>query len=371
MNAWYRAARTVKNTVPGLDWCYQRLRRLIASRPSYARRFANEKNVFRDMIEVSDLPRIAHYWAPKYVRPMTEEFGISQPDELFSIYFRESAKRCGDADPVFISIGAGNCDTEVRVARLLKDSGLERYTIECQDMNAHMLARGRELAQREGVADHLRFVESDFNKWRADKRYTAIMANQSLHHVVKLEHLFDEIKRALHPDGYFVAYDIIGRNGHQRWPEALREVQRFWQELPDSYRVNLQLDRKEPRYGNWDCSGQSFEGIRAQDILPLLIERFDFRLFIGFANVIDVFVDRAFGHHFDPDRDWDRDFIDRVQAFDEEAIRAGQLTPTHMMAVMTPGPSEIHQYSRGISPQAAVRRPDRARVAAPQRSHAG
>jgi len=30
--------------------------------------------------------------------------------------------------------------------------------------------------------------------------------------------------------------------------------------------------------------------------------------------------------------------------------------------VMTPGPSEIHDYSRGISPQAAVRRPDSTRM---------
>ena len=364
MGPLYRAARHIKNTVPGLDGCYQWLKRLVAQPPSYRKRMAAEEKFYRDLVDIADLPRICHYWAPKYICPLTEEYGFSQPDDLFAIHFGESAKRCGEPEPEFISIGAGNCGTEVRVAQMLKRSGLERFTIECQDMNAHTLARGRELAEREGVADHLRFVECDFNDWKADKRYTAIMANQSLHHVLKLEHLFDECKRALDPRGYFVVYDIIGRNGHQRWPEALREVQRFWKELPDSYRYNLQLERHEPAYINWDSSILGFEGIRAQDILPLLIERFDFRLFIGFSNVIDVFVDRAFGHHFDPGHEWDRDFIDRVQAFDEQAIRSGLVTPAHMMAVMTPGPSEIHQYSRGISPRAAVRHPDRVRFAA-------
>ena len=43
----------------------------------------------------------------------------------------------------------------------------------------------------------------------------------------------------------------------------------------------------------------SFEGIRAQDILPLLVERFTFDEFIGFGNVIDPFVDRSFGPNFD------------------------------------------------------------------------
>jgi SAM-dependent methyltransferase len=363
MASLYRIARRIKNTVPGLDWCYQHLKLLRVRPPDYRTRMATEEKFYRDLVDIADLPRICHYWAPKYIRPLTLEYGISQPDDLFAIHFAESAKRCAAAAPEFISIGAGNCGTEVAVARMLKDSGLERFTIECQDMNAHTLARGRALAEREGVADHLRFVECDFNEWRASKRYTAIMANQSLHHVLKLEHLFDEIQRALDPRGYFVAYDIIGRNGHQRWPEALQEVQRFWKELPDSYRYNLQLDRHEAAYKNWDSSHYSFEGIRAQDILPLLIERFDFRLFIAFSNVIDPFVDRSFGHHFDPDREWDRDFIDRVQAFDEDAIRSGRLTPTHMMAVMTPGPSDIHEYSRGISPQAAVRRPEDRRKA--------
>jgi len=357
MGTLYRAARRIKNTVPGLDWCYQHTKRLFA--PSeYEQRLVTERRLYRDALHLTDeLPRIYHYWAPKYVRPLAQEFGFSEPDELFSIHLRESAKRCGDADPVFVSIGAGSCDGEVRIADAMRRAGLERFTIECVEMNTGQLERGRALAEKAGVADHFRFVAADFNTWRAEKRYAGVMANQSLHHVLKLEHLFDEIRRSLKPEAYFVAYDIIGRNGHLRWPEAFAEVQRFWEELPHPYRYNLQLDRYEPTFKDWDCSKYSFEGIRAEDILPLLIARFDFNLFIGFSNVIDIFVDRAFGHHFDPDREWDRGFIDRVQAFDEEAIRTGRLTPTHMMAVMTPVPSAIHRYSRGLSPQAAVRWP--------------
>jgi hypothetical protein len=36
----------------------------------------------------------------------------------------------------------------------------------------------------------------------------------------RLEHLFDAVSTALGEDGRFVIYDIIGRNGHLRWPEA-------------------------------------------------------------------------------------------------------------------------------------------------------
>ena len=232
-----------------------------------------------------------------------------------------------------------------------------RFVIECLDMNSHTLQRGRVMAEREGVAENIASVKGDFNQWKATKRYTAVMANQSLHHVLNLEGLFDEIKRSLDPRGYFIASDIIGRNGHQRWPEALAEVHRFWQELPAEYRYNQQRKKQENVYENWDCSKVGFEGIRAQDILALLLERFDFHLFIGSCNIIDVFIDRSFGPNFNADQQWDRAFVDRLHAFDEQALKAGVLPPTHMMAVMTPQPCSEHFHSRGLTPEMSVRKP--------------
>jgi SAM-dependent methyltransferase len=320
----------------------------------YRARLASETLIYKDVVDINVLPQIFHYWSHTYLRPMLEEFGFSNPDQFFAKYFCESAAACGGGTSAFISIGAGNCDTEVRIAKLLKNAGLSHFTIECLDMNPYMLQRGREMAEQEGVGSHVLFVEGDFNKWKATKQYTGVMANQSLHHVLNLEGLFDEIKRALDPNGYFITHDMIGRNGHQRWPEALAEVHRFWQELPAAYRYNRQLARHEELYENWDCSSEGFEGIRAQDILPLLLERFDFPLFIGFANVVDVFIDRGFGHNFDAEQEWDRGFIDRLHAFDEQAFQSGVLTPTHMMAVMSKSPCAAHLCSRGITPQMSV-----------------
>jgi SAM-dependent methyltransferase len=324
----------------------------------YRARMQTEIAFYKDVVDINALPASFCYWSHKYLRPMLEEFGFSNPEELFAKHLVESARACGQDAPVFVSIGAGNCDTEVRVAQLMRAAGLQNFVIECLDMNPHMLERGREMAAKDGVAEHIAPLIGDFNKWRADKRYAGVMANQSLHHVVELEALFDEIKRALAPGAYFVASDMIGRNGHQRWPEALAEVHRFWQELPETHRYNHQTKQHEALYGNWDYSSACFEGIRAQDIMPLLIDRFDFHLFIGFGNVLDVFIERGFGHNFDPEREWDKSFIDRLHALDEEGLKSGRWTPTKMMAVMTTEPTGARRrYSRGLSPQASVRRP--------------
>lgn len=332
-------------------------RELTTSTADYAARLKAETLVYKDVADINVLPGIFHYWSNKYLRPMIEEFGFSSPDQFFAKYLLEGSKAAGVGRPRFASIGAGNCDTEVRVSKLLRDAGCRDFTIECIDMNPHMLGRGKALAEQEGVGDCLAFVEADFNDWQPSHRYSGIMANQSLHHVMNLEGLFDAIATGLQPNALFVTHDMIGRNGHMRWPEALAEVQKFWQELPQEYRYNRQLQRQEDAYINWDCSSEGFEGIRAQDIVPLLLMRFQFRLFIGFANVIDVFIDRAFGHNFDENGEWDRKFIDEVHAFDEQAIRAGTITPTHMMAVLSNEPCAQRCCSRGISPEMSVHQP--------------
>jgi hypothetical protein len=149
---------------------------------------------------------------------------------------------------------------------------------------------------------------------------------------------------------------MIGRNGHQRWPEALTFVNQLWEELPERYRYNHALKRTERKYENWDCSIDSFEGIRAQDILPLLVNRFQFDLFVGFGNIIDIFVDRAFGPNFDPEHEWDRSFIDRVHTLDVEQMAKGVVKPTHMYAAMTKRPVTHPRFHEPLTPEFSIRK---------------
>lgn len=320
-------------------------------------RLMGELKYFNDNINVHDLPKIFHYWSNKYLKPMLIEYGISHPDDLFVNYMFDSFLSCGIDKPIFASIGSGNCDTEIRIAKLLKAKGVQEFLIECIEINTNMLERGFELAQKEHVLEHLSFIEMDFNKWKADKEYVSVIANQSLHHVQNLENLFYEIKKSLHNNGAFIVSDMIGRNGHQRWPEALDVVNNFWSKLPKQYKYNHQLKRYEEFYENWDCSTTSFEGIRSQDILPLLVKSFHFQFFIGFANVIDIFIDRGFGHNFNSNNIWDTNFIDEVHRFDELYIHKGIIKPTHMMASMKKIPVHKPKYSRGYSPEYCIRHP--------------
>ena len=325
---------------------------------SYDVRLARELIEYAEVENVHDLPRIHHYWAGRYLLPQLSELGITGIDEFFVDHLERAASDAGDHPARFVSIGAGNCDTEVRLATMLVARGTTDFVIECLDINPAMLERGRVLARDAGLERQVMPIQADFNDWHPDGSYDGVMANQALHHVLKLEDLLDAVERSLAPHGVFVVSDMIGRNGHMRWPEALEIVHEFWQELPESYRWNLLLNRHEELLENWDCSTEGFEGIRSQDILPLLIERFDFELFSGFGNLIDPFIDRCFGHHFDPDAEWDTTFIDRVHARDEAELLAGNITPTHILAVMRrapyEGPFRCHAH---LTPRFCVRAP--------------
>jgi hypothetical protein len=325
--------------------------------PAYSARVAAEIATFENDEIVHDLPAIFHYWSNKYLLPTIRPFGFINPDDFFIRQLAACIEKHRPNHCDFISIGAGNCDTEVRIVEGLRLLGHDNFTLECLDLNPTMLERGRTLAKEHGMSGQLVPIEGDFNNWRAAKPYHAVLANQSLHHVLKLEILFDTIHAAIaETGGLFITSDMIGRNGHMRWPEALAIVEEFWNRLPGKYKYNRQLRRQEDSFVNWDCSTDGFEGIRAQDIMPLLLERFHFDLFVPFSNVISPFIDRSFGPNFDADTERDRALIDDIHARDELEIRAGNIKPTQMFAVLSLDRSRPTQHIAGLAPDFCVRR---------------
>ncbi len=323
---------------------------------NYRLRVAIEKENYQNNLNVHELPAIFHYWSDTYVSPKLKSLGIGRGSEIFHTHLQEQCER-GNGAKRFVSIGSGNCDLEIELALRLRAKGHTDFVIECLDLNPDMLERGCIAAAKTGVGDQLHFVQTDVNEWSPTQEYDAAIANQALHHVLQLENVFAHIKNSLKPDGRFIIADIIGRNGHRRWPEALDIVQQFWRKLPPSYRYNRQLRRYEEMFDDFDCSLESFEGIRSQDILPLLLDQFHFHVFFGFGNVIDPFVDRSFGPNFNATVEWDRAFIAEVNRCDEEEILSGRIKPTHMLAVVGKKPASHLIFQEPLRPEYCVRLP--------------
>jgi SAM-dependent methyltransferase len=310
-----------------------------------------------DAVEaVHDLPGIFHYWSNKYLLPKLQSFGLESLEDFFLSYISPRIAETSPATCEIVSLGAGNCDFEVGLATKLKEQGTPNFHFRCLELNDAMLQRGAQLAEEKGVADRVSFENCDLNTWAPAAPFDIALANHSLHHVVGLESVFDAVSSGLTKGGTFLINDMIGRNGHMRWPEALAPVTAFWKGMPRRYKYNHQLKRFEDEFVNWDCSLEGFEGIRAQDIMPELLKRFEFDFFLGFANVIDVFIDRSFGPNFDADNELDRKFIDRVHETDEALLKSGQIKPTHMLAALKVSGAQLKAY-QNLTPKFCTRWP--------------
>ncbi|HEX7404189.1 MAG TPA: class I SAM-dependent methyltransferase, partial [Usitatibacter sp.] len=155
----------------------------------YRIRIAVEKANYHAVGDVHDLPPIFDYWANKHLVPKLAPFGFRTPDEFFVNAILDCCLRSSHPTKRFVSIGAGNCDAEARIAKRLLELGRRDFLIECLDVNPEMLSRGLEHARAAGVEGFITTLETDFNGWRPAHGYDGVIANQSLHHVLDLEHL--------------------------------------------------------------------------------------------------------------------------------------------------------------------------------------
>ena len=72
--------------------------------------------------------------------------------------------------------------------------------------------------------------------------------------------------------------------------------------------------------------------------------------------LVNPFIDRSFGHNFDPDDPKDLQFIDRVHELDQKLIDGGHIKPTHIIAAMKIRPTH-QRVDRHLTPEFCVRKP--------------
>lgn len=323
----------------------------------YAAKLEAQIEQYRQVENIHDLPDIFHYWSNKHLRPrLNEVMGADSIADFYALPMKRAIEAKGSAARL-LSIGAGDCSVEVSVAKRLLDLGAYGFRLTCLEVSPHLVKRAQQAISDNQLGGLVSVQLVDINQWEPRETYAAVMANHSLHHFVELERIFAGVHASLEESGAFVTNDMIGRNGHMRWPEVLEFVNGLWSFMPDRFKHNRQLGRFEAEFVNWDCSGEGFEGVRAQDILPLLNRTFGFESFLAFGGIVDVFVDRAFGHNFDPESSSDKAFVDFLQLLNDRLIEGGLVKPTTMFAVMRKGSECQTRAWKGWSPAFCERRP--------------
>lgn len=312
--------------------------------------------------KIHDLPPIYDYWADTYIRPrLSSVLGVETIQAFYIDHVLERARDARGSDVHILSLGAGDAELEVQIAQGLLSKGMDRFMLHCLELSPVLIGRANQRIETAGLGSCMSVEQSDLNaalqNWSRGS-CLAVVANHILHHIVDLEALFTNVSRAIGDAGVFLTADMIGRNGHLRWPETLVLVNALWDTLPDELKYNNVFNAVDHVYRDWDCLlGGGFEGIRAQDILPLLVGHYQFEKFLAFGSLPDAFFNRMYGPNFDRDLPAHQQFVERLDELNASLLELGVIKPTMMFAVLSNDGSSATRMWRNLSPQFSVRDP--------------
>src|SRR6266404_5299900 len=187
----------------------------------YEAKVAEQIAQYASTANMHELPESFHFWSHNYIRPgMKDVFGVESVVDFYLAGFRAAATRSGGPRKQILSLGCGDGWLEIDLAKRLAADGDLDFRIVGADISPVLLSRFREKVVEQGLQRWVEPVHMDLNAATLAGPWTTVMANHSLHHFVELERIFDYCRSTLERSGLFVTNDVIGRNGHMRWPET-------------------------------------------------------------------------------------------------------------------------------------------------------
>ena len=182
-------------------------------------------------------PETAVYYTKHFLQKRFHDvFGVNNHIEFYYQPFATSIRSTGSKHVA--SIGSGECDLELLVAQGLLKSGISEFVIHCLELSPILTDRAKIKTKEAGLEDRFAFHNVDVRDWCPAQKFAGYMAHHSLHHILRLENLFRVVKSSLTKGGVFLSCDMIGRNGHMRWPEAQELLDRLWHVLPREKRFH-------------------------------------------------------------------------------------------------------------------------------------
>jgi 2-polyprenyl-3-methyl-5-hydroxy-6-metoxy-1,4-benzoquinol methylase len=133
-----------------------------------------------------------------------------------------------------LTLGCGAGDLE---------RGLSQYNFaklhDAIDVSETAIHQAKQQAEAAGLPQ-IRYRLADLNSLELDPdRYDVIFGVSSVHHVAGLEHLYEQVQRALRPGGYFFLDEYIGPTQFQWTDEQLEAINAELRSLPGTLRRSV------------------------------------------------------------------------------------------------------------------------------------
>lgn len=165
--------------------------------------------------------------------------------------------------------------------------------------------------------------------------YDIVYMQQSLHHLIEIEHVLDQIAKTLKTDGIFVLNDYVGEPFLQRGPRQRQVCGAIWAQLPPRLRTDIHGRVNDSLFIPAKSGLSPFEAIRSDLILPTLRDRFVAHAEVLFGGVVFPVVN-GFASNYVAETEPDETIVRMLWALDEELVATGCVEPTFVRGVYIP-----------------------------------
>ena len=294
---------------------------------------AEEALRFSDNGDSHVLPPLSNWYSNEILRPnLRINTGVLSFQDL--VIDEVKTLRLRNPKVILVSIGAGHGQIESELVKRIAEESpgdTEAFSLDLFSPNDMKIYEDTKNTYR------LTRAAFDANTDEIPRDANIIIVHHALHHFTALEEIFKRVHQILRANsGTFVIADMVGRNGHMRWPESLHAIRRIWSGMAPDKKIHNQLNRPWEDFENWDCSGEGFEGVRSEDILIFLFKYFEIDKSFFWGGIIDPFIERGFADNFDPQDQSDIDFISKVQKVESQLTDLGIVTPTQVIGAFRP-----------------------------------
>ena len=238
--------------------------------------------------------------------------------------------------PRILSLGCGGGALERDLLRLKPDArlvGMDFAPGAISLASARAAALGLQIDYRLAGLDEIELESRAFD---------FVFASGALHHLMRLEHILDQIHAALRPSGMLIGNEYIGPNQLQWTPaqvEAINEILAF---LPDRYRRRVSNPSEYKRQFLGPSPIQHMneqdttEAVRSEEILPLIRERFQIIEYKPFGGTILHMLLQDIVGNFNPSDDVDTCVLKLICHVEQKLISAGTLSSDFAYFVAQP-----------------------------------
>jgi len=173
------------------------------------------------------------------------------------------------------------------------ERGLSKYSFarvhDGLDLSDHAVQLAKEAAAREGISG-IQYRVAELNTLQLEPSiYDVVFGVSSIHHVEKLEHLFEQVQHSLKPNGYFFIDEYIGPTQFQWSDPQLRIMNEQLRKLPAELTRRIsepgacktEIIRKSLEHMN---AADPSEAIRSGEIVKLIGRYFNIVEFKGYGG---------------------------------------------------------------------------------------